>query len=290
VNARQFTEWWFRPAPLARVAVLRALIYLYVPLDLFVRTAQVTTHAYGTPELYRPIALLRVLHQPSPTPWLVQTLRAVIFVSALVAATGRLRRGAGWLLAFAYFDWVCLAMSYRKVDHDHLALLVAVFVLPTVAEATWRSERGSESAAWALRCIQVGAVATYFLAAWAKVRFGGLHWATGAIFTAAILGQGTRLARPLLHHPDVLVAAQWGLLAAEVASPLLLFVRQRRQMFGVAVLLVFHLLTWLTIGVNFVALVVCLAAFLPLEAIAHKLPNTTSVSAPVPRRSRVRPG
>ena len=38
-------RWWFRPEPLARLALLRTLVYLYVPLDLYIRTASVVPHA-----------------------------------------------------------------------------------------------------------------------------------------------------------------------------------------------------------------------------------------------------
>ena len=260
--------WWFRPEPLARVAVLRAVVYLYVPLDLFIRTAQVVPHAYGSPELYEPVVLLRLVHQPSPEPWFAQGLRVLIIVTAVVAATGALRRVAGWLLAVAYLDWACLAMSYGKVDHDHLAIVVALFVLPTVSGAGWRSTDRSEAAGWALRWIEIGVIATYFLAAYAKVRFGGWHWVTGATFAWAVVRRGTSLADPLLHHPLERVVQQWGLFVAELATPVLLFVRQRWRTLGVIGLLSFHVMTWLTITINFAPLVACLFVFLPLERFA----------------------
>jgi hypothetical protein len=252
---------------LARVAVLRTLVYLYVPLDLYIRTAQVVPHAYGSQELWDPVKILRFFHQPPPQPWFAQTLRVVIIVSSLVAATGLLPRAAGWLVALAYGDWACLAMSYGKVDHDHLAILVAVVVLPTVRGASWRSTQSSEAAGWALRWIEISVVATYFLAAYAKVRIAGWHWVDGAIFTWAIVRRGTSLARPLLHHPLPLLLAQWGLFVLEVSTPALLFVRQRWRTLGVITLLLFHFTTWLMITINFAPLVVCLLAFLPLEQV-----------------------
>ena len=261
--------WWFRPEPLARVAVLRTLVYLYVPLDLYIRTAQVVPHSYGSDDLYDPIALLKAIHQPSPEPWFAQSLRVVIIVASLVAATGRLRRVAGWTVAFAYLDWACLAMSYGKVDHDHLAVLLAVFVLPTVAGASWRSTELSEAAGWAIRWVEVGVVATYFLSAIAKIRFGGWHWPMGATFAWAVIRRGTGLADSLLHHPLVLLLAHWGLILLETCTPVLLFVRnQRFRIIAVCALLAFHVTTWLTITINFAPLMVCLSVFLPLERFA----------------------
>jgi hypothetical protein len=266
------TRWWLRPAPLSRFALMRTIIYLFVPIDLFARTAQVVPHAYGSRDLYDPVELLAAIHQPAPSPWFVQTLRVVIIAFSLVAATGKLRRVAGWIVALAFLDWCCLAMSYGKVDHDHLAILVAVFVLPTVSGASLRSGDRSEAAGWALRCIEVAVIATYFLSAYAKfVRFGHPHWLTGATFAWAVVRRGTFVVRPLLHHPLVLLFAQWGLFALETLSPIVLFLGRRGRIVAVVVLESFHLMTEATIRINFVPLMVCLLVFLPLEDVAGKV-------------------
>ena len=139
-------DWWFRPEPLARLAVLRTLIYLYVPVDLFTRTAQVVPASYGSAGLYKPVKLLQAIHQPMPKPWFTQSLRALVIVAALVAATGVFRLVAGWVAAVAYLDWCCLAMSFGEVGHDHFVILIAVFVLFTVEGASWRSTSNSEAA------------------------------------------------------------------------------------------------------------------------------------------------
>jgi hypothetical protein len=265
-------RWWLRPAPLARVAVFRTIVYLFVPIDLFARTGQVLPHAYGSKDLYDPVELLAAIHQPAPTPMFVHALLAVIIASSLVAATGALRRVAGWVVALAFLDWCCLAMSYGKVDHDHLAILVAVFVLPTVGGASVRSTQRSEAAGWALRCVEVAVIATYFLSAYAKVvRFGHPHWLVGATFAWAVVRRGTFLARPLLHHPWVLLLAQWGLFALETLSPVVLFLGRRARIAAVVLLEAFHVMTEATIRINFVPLMVCLLVFLPLEDLAAVL-------------------
>jgi len=267
--AAAVARWWLRPRPLARVAVLRIAVYIFVPIDLFARTSQVVPHAYGSSELYDPVELLAAIGQPAPRPWFVQTLRVVIIVASLVAATGRLRRVAGWVVAFAFLDWCCLAMSYGKVDHDHLAILVAVFVLPTVPRSTLRSTENSEAAGWALRCVEVAVIATYFLSAYAKVvRFGHAHWLVGATFAWAVVRRGTFLARPLLHHPLVLLLAQWGLFTLECLTPVVLFLGRRGRILAVVALETFHLVTQAMIRINFVPLMVCLIVFLPLEDVA----------------------
>ena len=71
-------RWLYRPQPLAKVAVLRTIVGLYLPLDLFIRTSQVVPHSYGSSQLYDPVHVLAFLHQPAPVPWFAQSLRAMI--------------------------------------------------------------------------------------------------------------------------------------------------------------------------------------------------------------------
>ncbi len=264
--AAKVAAWWFAPQPVRRIAVLRTVIYLFVLFDIVMLVNDVVPHGYGSQGLYKPILIPRLLHLPAPNPFYVQTLRAVLVASALVAATGRLPRAAGWTVAVAYLDWIFLGFSYGKVDHDHLALVVALFVLPLAGAARGLAPgTRSEAAAWSLRCIQVAAIATYFLSAYAKIRHGGWGWANSATFAWALSRRGTALGDRLLAYPQLLVAAQWGLLVLETLTPVILFVRGRALYAGLGVLLAFHVATYLAIEIHFLPTVVCLLAFLPLE-------------------------
>jgi len=270
-------RWWFDPKPLTRIAILRAVVYAFVVFDIFVLVNDVVPHGYAPPDLYRPIFFPRLLHLPAPTPAYVQTLRAVLIAGSVVGALNRLPRLAGWVVAFAYLDWIFIGFSYGKVDHDHLGLVVALFVLP-LAGAVRGRERGtaSEAAAWTLRCIQIAAVCTYFLSAYAKLRHGGWWWANSATFAWALSRRATDLAKPLMHHPALLVAGQWGLLVMEFLTPVLLFVRGRALAFGLGVLVAFHVTTYLAIEIHFLPTVICLLAFMPLERLRY--PNAASRS------------
>ena len=62
-----------------------------------------------------------------------------------------------------YFEWMIIAMSYGKVDHDRFGLLVALAVLPTAGRARHGDPTLSERGGWALRMTQLAVVATYFL-------------------------------------------------------------------------------------------------------------------------------
>jgi hypothetical protein len=259
-------RWWFAPQPLGRVAVLRTLVYGFVILDVFLVRPWVALHGTVPGALYRPLAIGDLLGLPTPTPLLVAVVKGALVASACAALVSRRARVAGVVVFALYLEWMVIAFSYGKVDHDRIAFLVALAVLPTAGAARWGERRATEAAGWALRCIQVGVVVTYFASVFAKVRFGGLDWVTGATFMRAVLRRGSGLVEPLIEEPGLLVAGQILLVAFELLSPLLL-VGGRVGHAMVAVAFGFHLVTGLAIGIVFWPHLVCLLAFLPLERI-----------------------
>lgn len=261
-------RWLFPEVPLARVAWLRMLVYPFVVFDVLVNVTDPIPHGDVPADLYRPLVVRELLHLPIPSPVYVQVLRAVVLVAAVVAATGRLPRLAGWVVALGMLDWVSNAFSYSKIDHDHFALMVALFVLPTVGAASTRDvDVRSAAAGWAVRMIQVGAVAIYVLSAVAKMRFGGWGWANGATFVWAFSRRGNWLAQWMAEHPPIVHASQWALLVLEFLSPALLWLRGRGLAVGIGLCLGFHAMTMYLLHIHFLPLVVCLAAFAPLERI-----------------------
>ena len=260
------SSFWFPAWPRSRAAVLRTLLYLFVVVDVVWVTGFVAPHGDVPGALYQPLLVGRLLPLPTPTPALVAAIQVVLVAAALVAAAGRLPRLAGWTAGALYLEWMVIAFSYGKVDHDRFALLVALAVLPTIGAARWDDDEGDERAGWALRAIQVAVVATYFLAAWAKLRYGGLDWVNGSTLTRAIVRRGTVLADPLLDIPGLLRATQYGIVAFELAAPLLLVPgRWGRRMLVLAV--AFHLVTFASITIIFLPHVVCLLAFVPVEEV-----------------------
>lgn len=256
----------FPQVPLARVAWLRILVAAMVIVDVLINTTDPIGHGDVPEPLYRPLIVRELLGMPAPTPVYVEVLRVVLLVSALVMASGRLPRLSGAVCAAAMLDWMSNAYSYSKIDHDHFALMVALLVLPTVGRARIGDvDVRSAAAGWAVRMIQVAAVATYFLSAAAKMRFGGWGWANGAIFVWAFERRGNGLALWLSQHPPVVIASQWALLILEFLSPILLWLRGRGLAIALAVAFGFHILTMYLLSIHFLPLVVCLFAFVPLE-------------------------
>lgn len=264
------TAWLHRPVALARIAWLRTLLYLFVPLDVLVTTPWVAAHDTAPASLYAPLFVGRVLQHPAPTTLLVDVVQVLLLVAALVAATGRAPRLLGSAVAVLYFEWMLIAMSYGKVDHDRFAFLVALAVLPTIGKIRWRDNSSDANAAWAIRAIQLAVVATYFLSTFAKFRFGGLDWVNGATLMRAVLRRGTDLAEPLTTVPWVLHVGQYLIVIFELASPLML-VRGRIGRFMLASAVLFHTVTFLAIRIAFWPHLLCLLAFLPLERLEQRV-------------------
>ena len=274
--------WLLQPVAAARVAWLRTLVYLFVPVDVLVTTPWVARHDTAPPSLYRPLLLDRLLHLPAPTTLLVHLVEAGLLVTALAAATGRAPRLLGGAVAVLYLEWMLIAMSWGKVDHDRFAFLVVLCVLPTAGRAGYTDRTPNEAAGFAVRVTGLAVVATYLLSVVAKARFGGglAQWLDSAVFVRAVLRRGTVLGTPLLHHVWVLHAGQYALVLLELAAPLLLLLRGRWLSRVVAGYVAFHLLTWAGIGIVFLPHLVCLLALLPLERLRLPSPAVAPVAVP----------
>jgi hypothetical protein len=264
---------WFAPVrPDARIAVLRTVLYLFVILDInaFVRDPMPLSRQ---PELYAPLLIARILHLPAPSLPLTVTLYAVLTAACLVAATNRLPRSLGVVVAAAFTWWTAIGMSYGKVDHDHLALVVALWTLPTagVVADRWRARTVSAQSGWVLRCIQIAVIATYFLSALTKIRSGGwslTSWPNSAILAWAIVRRPHGLGQFLLPYPGLLRVMQWASFCAELASVVVLWLRGRALLAAAVFWLSFHVFTVTVLYIHFAPTLVCWLAFAPLERLA----------------------
>jgi hypothetical protein len=264
---------WFMPVlPESRVAIMRSVIYVFVLLDmhLFVRDPIPLSHQ---PELYSPLLLERLFRLPPPSVPLAYTLYVVLWIGCLLGAANRFPRLAGWVVAAAFTWWTAIGMSYGKVDHDHLALIVALWVLPTAGAVTgrWRSMQASAQAGWVLKCIQIAVIFTYFLSAVTKVRSGGwsyTSWPNSAILTWAIIRRPHGLGQFLLPYPALLHVMQWCAYLAETTSLVTLWLRGRALLAAAAFWMGFHVFTAAILYIHFAPTLICWLAFAPLERLA----------------------
>ena len=278
-------NWFFPPVAIARIAWLRTILYLFVILDMHA-FARDTRQKGQEPGLYQPLFLARLLDLPRPSVPLTNTLYVVLIVACLVGATNRLPRVAGWIVAPAFTWWVLIGMSDGKVDHDHLALVVALWVLPTVGAARYGDRRESEAAGWAVKCIQIAVVATYALSAMAKIRSGGwaFTWPGGAVLTWAIVRRPHAVGEWLLNYPWLLHVMQWVGFIGEMLSPIVLWLKGRWLLFAAMFFLGFHLANTVILGIHFLPTVVCWLAFAPLERLGRRkdVPDTEVAAAKAP--------
>ena len=202
--------------PLARVALLRLAVYAFVIIDVVFLHTSGWYHGFADPVWYEPLVGGRLLHLPAATLLLVELLKWGSVAAALVAMTGRWPRTAGWIVAVTWAWYQYVAFSYGKVDHDRGDFILALLLLPTVGTAHLSDRRLSEAAGFAVRAIQLGAIATYFLSGVAKLRFGGPEWVNSATLVRAVVRRGTPLGHELAALPWLLHRSQWLIMAAEL--------------------------------------------------------------------------
>jgi hypothetical protein len=260
-------KWLFEPVPKGRIAAFRTLVYLFVAADMVVFTPWVRAHADTPTSLYQPLLIGRLLPLPTPTALVVHSVFWLLLVVTLAASTGRAPRLLGWAVFLLYFEWMIIAMSYGKVDHDRFGFLVALAVLPTVGRVRHGDPSLTEAGGWALRVTQIAVVATYFLSSFAKIRFGGPHWGTSSVLAQAIIRRGTPLADLIAPVPGLLIVAQFGIMAFELLSPLVFVVPRRLRGWVVAFFYSFHLATFATITISFMPHLIAMTSFLPLERV-----------------------
>ncbi|MGM0700258.1 MAG: hypothetical protein ACQEVD_15525 [Actinomycetota bacterium] len=275
-----FLRWFMPEVPLARVAVFRVFIYLFIIIDVLTISGDVIAHGW-TPEFYQPLWLARFLHIPAVSVLGAQILLTLIIVFSLLAAAGIIQRLSGWAVALSFGAWMFYTQGYGYVAHDHMALVIAAFVLPTVGTARFRDVgTASARAGWALRMVQISVVLTYFYSVVMKwIASGNItHWANGAVIIWALMRRGAEWSKPFLEMPGLLIAAQWATLVFEFLSPVVLFLKRGWLYGAVAFFFLFHLMTYLALGIHFLPTVICWAAFLPLEKLVPKRFTSTGTA------------
>ncbi|WP_153506461.1 MFS transporter permease [Cumulibacter manganitolerans] len=268
---RGVARWLLEPLPVHRIAVMRVIAYLFVLVDVFLTTSWVAQKAYAPESLYRPLHIAELLHLPHPTFGYVTTVKWLLVALAVVAATGWRPRLTGSAVAVLYLLWMVVGMSYGKVDHDRFAYLVLLFLLPTAGAARWGERRWSEAAGFALQMTFVAVMLTYFLAAVAKVRYGGWDWPTGATLTRAFIRRGTPLVEWVLGYPWMLVGAQFAMIVLEALSPLILLCRSpRARILLVCGLLLFHVMVFASVTIIFLPHCIAILSILPWERFSRR--------------------
>lgn len=270
---RYVNGFFFTPVALGRVAAMRFLAGLFVWIEWWAYKPFVFQHRFLPEDLYQPLFIGRVLPIPAPNYWIVTGTLVVMLAAALPVMLGYRPRLFGWILFIAYFEWMLIYNSYGKVDHASFGFMVLLLVLCMMPEARWGDrEHVSERVGWGFNLVQIAVVCTYFLSTWSKFRYGGFDWANSGVFTWAIIRRGTVFSEWMLDFPQLLTAAQWGMIAFELLTPLVLFVYpwKKLQYSIIAFFYVFHVGIFAALTISFLPHLFAMACFLPLERIDPK--------------------
>ncbi|WP_426566805.1 MFS transporter permease [Angustibacter sp. McL0619] len=264
-------RWLFAPVPMERVALLRLAVYAFVIIDVLFLHTSGFYHGWADPVWYQPLHAGTIFHLPAATVLLVELLKWGSVAGAVVAMTGRYPRAAGWFVALTWAWYQYVAFAYGKVDHDRGDFVLALLLLPTVGTAHLNDKRLSEAAGFAIRAVQLGAIATYFLSGVAKLRFGGPEWVNSATLVRAVVRRGTPIGDMFLHTPWVLHAGQWFIMTAELLSWTIFILPERWRRLMVLGWYLFHATVYATITIAFWPHLVMMLAFLPLEGYRDRL-------------------
>jgi hypothetical protein len=229
---------------LSRVrAAFAVLIGLRIALGPYPRLA-------GQPDaLFRPLGIFKLL--PAMPPLAVIVVVQVVGVAAAVLAARSPRGRAPLVVAWLSLLFLAgLRTSLGKVLHNDTLMLIGTF--PLLFDPP-----DEEGAGWSLDVGLAAVCLVYFFAGLAKLRHSGLAWVTGdnmryVMLSAARSGKPAfpAIARAIGRHAAMSHLTAAFILGLELTFPLAYLVRRARPFYAAAVLLL-HVGTWFTLGLDY---------------------------------------
>lgn len=245
-------------APPERLAAVRILVGLFAVAYFSIRLPHMLSYIGFPDRQWRPVGPLWLLGRPPPGA-AVMLLAALTWLSGWGFLLGWRFRATGPIHALCLLASLTYCNSWGQIFHtENLAVLFALVLATTrAADATSLDarRRGAVPApdgryGWPLLLLRVVAVATYFIAGMAKLRWGGPGWAGGDVLLDTVAADGMRkVVLGSLHSPfaELLLGQAWlfrGLalltLVVEVGAPLALLGR-RAALVWVLGVIGFHL-------------------------------------------------
>jgi hypothetical protein len=279
--AERWEEFWFKPVPVATIAVLR-IAHGFVVL-LWASAIAPDAMTFFSRDGVLPAqsqsgfrwGLLQVFPQKSA----VLALLILLFVSGVCLMIGYRSKLAALLV------FVCL-ISFSRRDpwvfnagdslFRHMALFLAASPCGSALSVdSWRRNRRGFwtfplRAPWAQRMIQVQVSMLYLFTVWAKAR--GPRWIGGTAVSESLrVGDLTRLDLGYRATESLLVAnlLTYGTLVVELALAILIWNRKLRPIvIGLGIAL--HLFIEVTFGLGFFSMVIIMSyiSFVPEETMA----------------------
>jgi len=259
---RRIERWIFSPGSPERLAAIRIGLCSVLALRL---TRTVYLSIAGQPKaLYRPLSFMHLLHS-MPSSDVVLPIQIVGGVAAVLAAVGwrsRITLPVAWACGMFLGG---MTTSLGKVVHnDVLLLLCMVPLLAAPVSDAWsldaragRAKRGEAIRyGWPVQTALIVVAGSYFFSGLAKLVNSGAAWATGSNMRWVLYISSD--SRPTPDHWSLFIADRAWLahvvaamiLFLELGFPIVLIWKRARPWF-VAGAILFHLGTWLTLGLDY---------------------------------------
>lgn len=238
-------SWWLMPQRAQWLAVQRIAVAAYAVVFLTVRFGHIVRVRSFDDARFDPVGVVAVAVDRPVAPWVVVVVPAVTIAAASGMLVGWRYRvtaplaglGALWSLSYLHSWGVVLHTDNLLTFH-----LLVLAVLPAADAWSLDARRDpverppSAVYRWGLLALGLVSALTYVVAAWAKIRNGGLGWLDGDVLRSHVASDNLR--KDLLGDPTspvvgALVERSWiwapmalGALALELAAPLAVVVRR----------------------------------------------------------------
>jgi Vitamin K-dependent gamma-carboxylase len=286
--------------PAERLAAVRLLVGIFAQLYLTIRLPHLLGYVDFPARQFQPIGILWLLDRP-PLPVAVYLVAAATWLTGLAFLAGWRFRITGPVHALLLLVTITYGNSWGQIFHTENLMVLYALVLAVVRSADAYSLDASGAVppaphgryGWPLALLCVVAVATYFLAGVAKLRWGGPGWAGGDVLRDTIAADSMRkVVLGSQHSPvaELLLDQVWlfrGLalltLVVELGAPVALLGRRIALFWAIAVL-AFHLGVFALMAIMFPFAVsgVAFAPFFRPERLVER------VRARIGRISRIR--
>lgn len=241
---------YMAPIPYARFAMVRLLTAGFAFVYIAIRLRDLSNYTRFSPENFSPVGVVAILSSPFPT-WLTTALVIATGLCALLFSIGRWERATGPALAIGFIWVTSYRNSWGKLFHTEnlIALhLVAIGIGVLMTERPADRVNGTTSG-FVLRLMSLITVATYVLAAIAKLRNSGFDWLDGELLRNYIafdclrksqLGSGySLLGAALVQHTWFFPPLALGTMFLELGAPIALL-RGRVRHLWIASVWAFH--------------------------------------------------
>jgi hypothetical protein len=292
-------RYWFRPAPLLDLAVVRiaAVALQLVMLATAASPEVLRTYADLPQDLFQPLEMYRILTWLLGSPYFpsFEVLQGAWYVAVLAGLFALL--GLATNLSLAVFALVNVFLqaflySFGDLHHREAVMMIALGALALSPaggvlsiDSLWRRraedgapvpliERQSHFALWPLLLVQWIFVLMYLSAVISKTINGGGEWDNGFTLQYYLIQDGIRWGSPLAlwlaQHHGLILLMQWSVLLFQ-ASFVLAVLFPRLRWIYVPMGLALHIGIYLTLEAPFFQWIVLYAVFIPWSRVLPML-------------------